>query len=202
MSLAMIPGLSSAVMASVLGGPPAAATPKKELPKAATDDIQRVIDLAKGDPAALRGIGTVFVQIADTPLQGFYGQTEDKCFRFLDDFLKKNYPTYDPNKDPKIVLQGGAVVLEPLYIPTKDPKGLVTSRNIFGGVTGRMTAHGVIRVTITPPNQPPSTFYFDLGSSTHLGNYGGADHIFFDNTPGFRLEMDLERAFPYDPKAK
>ena len=64
-----------------------------------------------------------------------------------------------------------------------------------------MTAHGIVRVTVYVADTATGTFYFDLGSSTHLGNYGGADHLFFIDAEGFLLEMDLEGAIPYVPPA-
>ena len=48
----------------------------------------------------------------------------------------------------------------------------------------------------------PSIGYFDLGSSTNLGNYGGDDHLFWPDTAGFRLEMDVENARPHTPLPK
>ena len=165
-----------------------------------TKDIRRVIEMAQGDRNAERALGTLFQQIARTPLQGFYGQTPNKCFNFLDDFLRKNYPKYGRDSKGRIILEGGALVLEPLEVPTRGGKQLVTSRSAFGKATGSMTDHGIIRGTFYRDGKPAGVFYFDLGSSTHLGNYGGSDHFFFDDAEGFLVEMDLNRAQPYYPE--
>ncbi|MCR4416037.1 MAG: hypothetical protein NUV77_26780, partial [Thermoguttaceae bacterium] len=162
--------------------------------KPATDDIRRVIEMCQGDPAAERAIGTLFIQIANTPKQGFYNTRNNKCFRWLKDFLK-NYKY----EGKPIELEGGAVVIEALVVPTKGNKELPTSYSAFGVTTGTMTDHAIVRVTIQPNGKQKFTAYFDLGSSTHLGNYGGADHWFFDDTVGFLVEMDMDGARPFDP---
>ena len=92
------------------------------------------------------------------------------------------------------------LVLEPLEVPTKGDKMLVTSLSASGRVTGTMNSHGIIRGTFYHDGKPSKPFYFDLGSSTQLGNYGGADQFFFDDNPGFLVEMDMKRATPFYPE--
>ena len=169
--------------------------------KPLTPDFKRVIECCGGDAACERALADLFIQIADTPSQSRYWQTPDKCFNWLNDFLKKNYPKYGPSSGGTISLAGGKIVLRPLEIDTRGGKSLVTTRNRLGMVTGSMTAHGVIEVTFSPNGKPTCVAYFDLGSSTHLGNYGGDDHWFFADEPGlgFLLEMDVEHAKCFCP---
>lgn len=162
--------------------------------KPLTPDIKRVIECCGGDAACERALADLFIQIADTPSQSRYWQTPDKCFKWLNDFLKMHYPKYGASSGGKISLAGGKIVLRPLEIDTKGGKSLETTRNLLGMVAGSMTAHGVIEVTFSPTGKPSCVAYFDLGSSTHLGNYGGDDHWFFADDPNifFLLEMDVE----------
>ena len=62
-----------------------------------TSDMRRAIALAHGDPDTLAALDTLFMQIANTPLQGVYNTTENKCFRYLDDFIALHHPEYDPS---------------------------------------------------------------------------------------------------------
>jgi len=161
-------------------------------------DVQRAVDACAGDPNCLRALEDVRKQITDTPRQSRYLPIENKCFNWLDDFLQ-NYPDYDP-KNGRIELGKGTLVLEPLWLSTRGGKELITTRNRLGMVTGSMKDHGVVRVTFSPPGKPPQVAYFDLGSSTSLGHYGGDDHWFWPEEPGFQLEMDVENARKYSPE--
>lgn len=171
-------------------------------PKPANPDIARAVKSCGGDPACERALGTLFSQISSTPDRGFYFPREDdKCFKWLDDFLTTNYPSYGRNSGGKIPLEGGAIILEPLELDTRGKARLTTSRSAFGREIGTMTGHGVVRVTFNPEGKKSCIGYFDLGSSTDLGHYGGPDHFFFPYTPGlgFEVEMDIENAKPYYP---
>jgi hypothetical protein len=163
------------------------------------DDLTRAIAACHGDPACERALGTVFQQIDSTPLQPRYRQTPNKCHKWVDDFLKLNYPGFSRTSQPdgKISLGGGSLTLEPLEVMTRGQALLVTSRNVFDNVTGAMSEHAIVRVGFNPKNGQTSVGYFDLGSSTSLGNYGGADHWFFDDAEGLQLEMDFSTARPF-----
>jgi hypothetical protein len=167
----------------------------------ATPDIAAAIQLCRGDPTCLQQLGTIFSQIANTPLQSFYSNKKDKCFRFCDDFLRRNYPQYNQknNPDGKIVLGGGVITLEPLEYATQGGETISTAKSIFGLTSGSMTGHCVIRIRFNPPGGPSGIAYFDLGSSTNQGHYGGPDHIFFGSTPGFQTDLDTRNPVPYFP---
>jgi hypothetical protein len=109
---------------------------------------------------------------------------------FVERFKKKNGGSLD--------VANGKVTIEPLEARTVGDKVIWTSYTPPGG----MTKHGFVRVTIRPGNGETHTAYFDLGSSTNMGNYGGDDHWFFDDTPDFRDQMDLGTAIPYRPPVR
>ena len=169
-----------------------------ELLANASEDVQRAVNACGDDENCLSALGALFIQIANTPSQGFYRQTPNKCFNWLEDFLR-NYPTYNPSTG-RIVLGNGSLTLEPQELDTRSGARLVTSRSVLGMATGSMTAHGVVKVTFSPVGQPSTYAYFDLGSSTHLGHYGGTDHWFWPGyVEGFELEMDVQQPKMFNP---
>jgi hypothetical protein len=155
-----------------------------------TPDENAMIRLCNGNAACQTSLATLMTQIANTADRGFYAQENDKCHVWIDGLIAKHYPKYDGDKVDHITLEGG-IKLEFLHRETVDKAGLVTSRSITNYVTGgflgvaiRMTDHSVGRVTF-PNNR---VVYFDLGSSTNQGNFGGDDHFWF------RWPVELQRA--------
>jgi RHS repeat-associated protein len=141
----------------------------------------------KGNPTCEKSLATLMSQVENVPSQS----GGNKCFKWAEAFLG-NYPSYDGTSP--ITLPGG-ITVEPLNVPTKDPNGVVTYRSCFGIPVRRYYDHCVFRVKC--PSE--KTVYFDIGSNTDLGNFGGPDHWWYPNSPEDDMDyyLDMSRTCPY-----
>lgn len=142
-----------------------------------TADEAAVMAMCAGDAACEKDLAKVMNQVAAVPRQW---SPMNKCFRWLDDFLE-NYPTDDGIPRSKVYLDS-KIVLAPQEVPTINNARVVTGYDWTFGLVPRpvyYTEHGLVKVTF--PNK--SVAYFDIGSKTNMGHFGGDDHWWTPASP-------------------
>ena len=163
-------------------------------------DERQAAKCCKGNVCCEYALAGLMTQIVSVPRQHGNYKGDNKCSYWLKSFLT-DYPEYQafgPIGTDKISLAHGYIVLEPLQIPVINAKygaEIVTKQGFVGFGRRSFSEHAVVKATIKD-----CVMYFDIGSQTDLGNFGGDDHWFLQNDKVFVTVMDLSAAVSFEPK--
>ena len=155
-------------------------------------DEARLISMCDGNKTCELSIKDLLNKIKKHPIPWF----SNKCFRWMESLIMSNWQSYDP--DLPIILDGG-IEMRPLEFDTIDKEMIVLERrSSFSPYAGQpyreFNSHAVMLISL-----PNGKAYFDIGSESDLGNFGGDDHIFFDDDEQFNKLMDTKHPRRFIP---
>ena len=107
----------------------------------------------------------------------------DKCSKWVSSFIKA-YPLYTGKGANASINLGGEIILEPLDVSPKKSAMVDTFRlgrvvptreSLLGVVMAGYKEHSIVKVTFVRTGKVE---YFDVGSESNLGDFGGEDRWF------------------------